>query len=79
MDAAAYIRALENRQGERIVCPEVIALENGFITQDDLTKLGASLGSSSYGPVSRAGCRGLQPSLKINFASDGITAVWMET
>ena len=49
MDAAAYIRALENRQGERIVCPEVIALENGFITQDDLTKLGANLGSSSYG------------------------------
>ena len=49
MDAAAYIRALENRQGERIVCPEVIALENGFITQDDLTKLGAGLGSSSYG------------------------------
>jgi glucose-1-phosphate thymidylyltransferase len=49
MDAAAYIRALENRQGERIVCPEVIALENGFITQDDLTKLGARLGSSSYG------------------------------
>lgn len=49
MDAAAYVRALENRQGERIVCPEVIALENGFITQDHLVELGKGLGSSGYG------------------------------
>jgi glucose-1-phosphate thymidylyltransferase len=49
MDAAAYVRALENRQGERIVCPEVIALENGFITEDQLIKLGKGLGSSGYG------------------------------
>ena len=49
IDAASYVRALENRQGERICCPEVIALENGFITAEQLAKLGNDLGNSSYG------------------------------
>ena len=49
IDAASYVRALENRQGERIDCPEVIALENGYITRDELETLGAELGKSGYG------------------------------
>jgi glucose-1-phosphate thymidylyltransferase len=49
IDAAAYVRALENRQGERICCPEVIAYENGFITADQLAHLGQQLGKSGYG------------------------------
>ena len=49
IDAASYVRALENRQGERIACPEVIAFENGFITADQLAALGATLGKSGYG------------------------------
>jgi glucose-1-phosphate thymidylyltransferase len=49
IDAASYVRALENRQGERISCPEVIAFERGFITVDQLAALGAALGKSSYG------------------------------
>jgi glucose-1-phosphate thymidylyltransferase len=49
IDAASYVRALENRQGERISCPEVIALEQGFISVDQLAALGAALGKSSYG------------------------------
>ena len=49
IDAAAYVRALENRQGERICCPEVIAYENGFITADQLARLGQALGKSGYG------------------------------
>jgi glucose-1-phosphate thymidylyltransferase len=48
-DAANYVRALENRQGERIACPEVIALEQGFINRDQLTELGRKLGKSDYG------------------------------
>lgn len=48
-DAAAYVRALENRQGERIACPEVTALEQGFISRDNLAKLGRALGKSEYG------------------------------
>ncbi len=48
-DAAAYVRALENRQGERISCPELIALEQGFINRDQLAELGRKLGKSGYG------------------------------
>lgn len=49
IDAASYVRALENRQGERISCPEVIAFENGFISADQLATLGRALGKSGYG------------------------------
>ncbi len=49
LDAASYVRALENRQGERISCPEVIAFEHKFISVDQLAALGAELGKSGYG------------------------------
>ena len=49
IEAASYVRALENRQGERISCPEVIAFENGYISADDLATLGHQLGKSGYG------------------------------
>lgn len=49
IEAASYVRALENRQGERISCPEVIAFENGYISADDLAALGRELGKSGYG------------------------------
>jgi glucose-1-phosphate thymidylyltransferase len=49
IEASSYVRALENRQGERICCPEVIALENGWITADALSALGRELGKSGYG------------------------------
>ena len=49
MEASAYVRALENRQGERICCPEVIARENGWISADELSALGRQLGKSGYG------------------------------
>ena len=42
-------RALENRQGERICCPEVIAFENGWLSADELAALGRELGKSGYG------------------------------
>ena len=49
MEASAYVRALENRQGERICCPEVIAFENNWINAEDLARLGRELGKSGYG------------------------------
>lgn len=48
-EAASYIRALEKRQGDRIICPEVVAFEQGFIDAADLSRLGAKLGASEYG------------------------------
>ena len=49
IEAASYVRALENRQGERISCPEVIAFENGWISGEELAALGRELGKSGYG------------------------------
>lgn len=49
VDAANYVRALENRQGERIACPELIAVENQFIAPSALSVLGERLGKSDYG------------------------------
>jgi glucose-1-phosphate thymidylyltransferase len=49
IDAASYVRALENRQGERIGCPEVVALEQGFISADKLAEQGEAMGRSAYG------------------------------
>jgi len=49
IDAASYVRALENRQGERIGCPEVVAFEQGFISAENLARLGGLQAKSAYG------------------------------
>jgi glucose-1-phosphate thymidylyltransferase len=49
IDASAFVRALEQRQGLRIACPEEIAFIEGLITRDDLIRLGEKLGKSEYG------------------------------
>lgn len=49
LDAANFIRVLEERQGLKIACPEEIALEQGFIDAAQLTKLAEQLKNSGYG------------------------------
>jgi glucose-1-phosphate thymidylyltransferase len=49
IDASAFVRALEQRQGLRIACPEEIAFALGLISRDDLVRLGEKLGKSDYG------------------------------
>jgi glucose-1-phosphate thymidylyltransferase len=49
IDASAFVRALEQRQGLRIACPEEIAFTLGLISRDDLVRLGEKLGKSDYG------------------------------
>ena len=49
LDAANYIRIIEERQGLKIACPEEIAWHMGFISQEQLLTLAEPLKKSGYG------------------------------
>ena len=49
LDAAVFIRVLEERQGLKIGCPEEIAYRQGFINADQLAVLANELAKSGYG------------------------------
>lgn len=49
LDAAVFIRVLEERQGLKIGCPEEIAYRQGFIDSEQLAGLAKNLEKSGYG------------------------------
>jgi glucose-1-phosphate thymidylyltransferase len=49
LDASEFMRTLEKRQGFRVSCPEEIAFRMGYISRDDLERLGRELEKSEYG------------------------------
>ena len=49
VQAAEYVRVIEERQGMKIACPEEIAYRMGFITRAQLIELAKSLSKSGYG------------------------------
>ena len=49
IEAAAFVQALERRQGYRIACPEEIAWGLGLISRDQFAKLANGLAKSNYG------------------------------
>ena len=49
LDAAVFIRVLEERQGLKIGCPEEIAYRQGFIDRAQLAELAKTLEKSGYG------------------------------
>ena len=49
VDAASFVRTLEQRQGTKIGCPEEIAFDLGFIDVAQFKRLIARFGKSSYG------------------------------
>jgi glucose-1-phosphate thymidylyltransferase len=49
LDAAVFIRVVEERQGLKIACPEEIAYRMGYITAEQLLALAAPLEKSGYG------------------------------
>ncbi len=49
VDAALYVKIIEDRQGFKICCPEEIAWRMGFITAEQLERLAAPLRKGGYG------------------------------
>jgi glucose-1-phosphate thymidylyltransferase len=49
MDAALYIQAIEKRQGLMVACPEEIALRSGYVTEEQVERVGNSMKNNSYG------------------------------
>ena len=49
LDAALFIRALEQRQGLRIACPEEIAWRQGWLSDEALVAMAEPLKKSGYG------------------------------
>ena len=49
LEAANFVRIIEDRQGLKIACPEEAAYNMGFIDADQLACLAAHMAKSSYG------------------------------
>jgi glucose-1-phosphate thymidylyltransferase len=49
LDAANFIRVVEERQGLKIACPEEVAYRKGFISEEELLALAKPLMKSGYG------------------------------
>jgi len=49
MEAALFIQTIERRQGLMVACPEEIAYRYGYITPEQLEKIGHSMKNNSYG------------------------------
>ena len=47
--ASNYVKSVEDKTGKKILCPEEIAFNKGFISSDDLSKTAEEYSSSEYG------------------------------
>jgi glucose-1-phosphate thymidylyltransferase len=54
VDAASFVRTLEQRQGVKICCPEEIAFDLGLIDAAQLARLAERFGDNPYGRYLRA-------------------------
>ena len=49
LNAAQYVEAVQSRQGLYIACPEEIAWEQGFISDEEVAARGQELRMTEYG------------------------------
>ena len=54
LEATTYVSVIESRQGLKVACPEEISWRMGYVTTNELLKLAANLGKSSYGEYLRS-------------------------
>jgi glucose-1-phosphate thymidylyltransferase len=47
-DAGSFVRTIEHRQGLKVLCPEEIALERGWLTPDEVEERAGRLGKTDY-------------------------------
>jgi glucose-1-phosphate thymidylyltransferase len=57
LDAAIFVKVIEDRQGLKICCPEEVAYRMGYITVDELAALAEPLAKNGYGRYLQALCR----------------------
>ena len=48
LEAAEFVRVLQNRQGQLVCAPDEIAFNNGWINADQLSELAGKLGTTQY-------------------------------
>jgi glucose-1-phosphate thymidylyltransferase len=59
--ATNFIQAVEERQGQKIACPEEIAFEQGFIDRIRLKRLAEELHGNAYGEYLLGLLKGMGP------------------
>lgn len=49
LEAGQFIATIENRQGQKVACPEEIAFRNGWIDEAQVRQLAQPLQKTGYG------------------------------
>jgi glucose-1-phosphate thymidylyltransferase len=49
LQAANFVQTIEERQGLKVCCPEEVAWRQGWITADDVRRIGRSMDNNAYG------------------------------
>jgi len=49
LQASNFIQAIERRQGLKVACPEEVAFKMGFISDQDVLRIAASMAGNDYG------------------------------
>jgi glucose-1-phosphate thymidylyltransferase len=57
-EASSFVRTIEHRQGVKVMCPEEIAFERGWLTVDDLLARAEKLGKTEYATYLRSRANG---------------------
>jgi len=49
LEAGMFVETIEKRQGYKIACLEEIAYNNGWLTKQDIQRIGSELSKNGYG------------------------------